>query len=101
LRKDGDGHKEDRKRPQDFVGLEIIVEDETENETRSEEVFNFECIDGGVVGGSGSRTSAVVQHNQRVRGNAPEPDLHEIEDIAGAANEEQLHGEVVQGNPTP
>lgn len=32
---------------------------------------------------------------------APKPDFHEVEDIAGATNKEQLHGKVVQGNPGP
>jgi hypothetical protein len=31
----------------------------------------------------------------------PEPDSHEIEDVTAAADEEQLHGKVVQGNPAP
>lgn len=31
----------------------------------------------------------------------PEPEFHEVEDVAAAADEEQLHGEVVQGNPAP
>lgn len=31
----------------------------------------------------------------------PEPDFHEVEDVAGAANEEQLHDEIVEGNPIP
>ena len=43
----------------------------------------------------------VAQQSQNGRGNAPELDFHEIEDVAGATNEEQLHDEVVQGNPTP
>jgi len=36
-----------------------------------------------------------------VRVGVPEPDFHEIEDVTGAADEEQLHGEVVQRNPGP
>ena len=35
------------------------------------------------------------------RNGVPEPEFHEVEDIAGAANEEYFHDEVVEGNPAP
>ena len=35
------------------------------------------------------------------RTGVPELDFHEIEDVTGTADEEQLHDEVVQGNPAP
>ena len=31
----------------------------------------------------------------------PELDLHEVEDVTAATDEEQLHGKVVDGNPAP
>ena len=31
----------------------------------------------------------------------PELDPHEIEDVTATADEEHLHGKVVQGNPGP
>jgi len=60
----------------------MIVEEETKDHAGPDEVFDFESVNGRVMSWS-------------------EPDLHEVEDVAGATNEEQLHDEVVEGNPTP
>ena len=49
LRKDGHGFQEDREGPKDFRELEFIVEDEAEDDARSNEIFHFEGVNCGVV----------------------------------------------------
>ena len=49
LWKNGNGLKEDGKRPHDFRKPEVVIEDETENQAGHDEVFDFESIDGRVV----------------------------------------------------
>lgn len=53
LRENSDGFEENGERPKDFCEIELVVEDEGEDGARSNEVFNAEGIDGGVIGGAG------------------------------------------------
>jgi len=76
LGEDSNGLKPDGKGPQDLGEGESVVENEGEDEAGSEEVFNFECVDGGVMRGS------VFE-------------LHKVEDVAAAGDEEQLHDGIV------
>lgn len=76
LRHDSDRLQEDRERPKNFRDLEAVVEYEGEEDTGSNEVFDAEGVDGGVVCW-------------------PEAVFHEVEDVAAAGYEEYLHGEVV------
>ena len=36
-----------------------------------------------------------------MKAGVPELDFHEVEDVTRTADEEELHDEVVQGNPAP
>ena len=65
-------------------------------------------MDGSFVGlshvrnGNGSRRSC--QSKRRTKsgeqnGNLPEPDFHEIQDVDTAADEEDFHDKVVEGDP--
>lgn len=49
LGENGDRLEEDRKRPEDLAEGEAVVENAGENETGTEEVFNTEGINGGVM----------------------------------------------------
>lgn len=51
------GLEEDGERPYDFVELEMIVEEEAEDHTGPEEVFNFECVDGRIMSWSRAKIS--------------------------------------------
>ena len=76
LREDGHSLEEDGERPKDFCELEFIVEDEAENDARSNKIFHFEGVNCGVMCWS------VL-------------DLHEVEDVASAGDEEDLHNAIV------
>ena len=47
------------------------------------------------------QTSAAVLERNGVVAGVPELDSHEVEDVTAAADEEHLHGKVVQRNPGP
>lgn len=72
--------QEDGKRPHNFTELEVVIEDETENYRGANEVFDTEGVNGRVICWS-------------------KLDLHEVQNVAAAANEEELHAKVVQGDP--
>lgn len=55
LGEDGDGLEEDGKGPEDFANREFVVEVQAEEEARSDEVLDFERIDGGIVSLPGDR----------------------------------------------
>ncbi len=52
LRENSDRLEENGERPKDFCEGKLIVEDEGEDNAGSDEVFNAEGIDRGVVGGA-------------------------------------------------
>lgn len=76
LGKDSNGLEEDGERPQDFRKGELVVEYEGEDEAWTEQVFDAEGVNGGVM-----RWSIFV--------------LHEVENVAAACDEEELHDGVV------
>jgi hypothetical protein len=49
LGEDGDSFKPDGERPEDLRGYELVVEDEREDKAGTDEVFDFEGVDGGVM----------------------------------------------------
>lgn len=76
LGQDGDGFEPDGERPQDFGEGVFVGEDDGEDGGASEEVLDFEGVDIGVVGG-------LVGVG------------HEVDDVALAADEEDLEQEIV------
>lgn len=66
--------------PEDFTWLERVVEYQRKKEGWPKEVFNLERVNGGVV-----RWTETV--------------FHEVEDVTTAANEENLHHEIVNRYP--
>lgn len=77
LGQDGDRLQEDRKRPENLSWSEFIVEEQGKKDAGSNKVFYSEGVDGGVVCWS-------------------EAELHEIENVAAARYEEDLHDKVVE-----
>lgn len=82
LWQDGNSFEENRERPENLCEPEPVVEQQREQRAGSDEVLQTEGVDGRVVRG------AVFV-------------LHKVENVAAARNEEDLHGEVVQGDPFP
>ena len=80
LRQDSNCLQEDGERPEDLGEGEGVVEYEGQEEAGPDEVFDFECVDAGIVCWS-------------------ELELHKIEDVDGGSYEEDLHEEVVERDP--
>jgi len=76
LWEDCDGLKPDGEGPEDLGEVELVVEYEGEDKAGCEEIFDFEGVNGRVM-----RWSVF--------------ELHEIENVAAAADEEELHDRVV------
>lgn len=78
LGKDSDGLEPDRKGPGDFQECVLVREKESQNSSGSEQVFDVECVEVGVV-------SWLVSPR------------HEIDDVKLGGDEEDLEDEVVGG----
>ena len=61
LWEDGNRLEEDGEGPQNFRDPELVVEEETKDHAGPNEVFDFERIDGGVVGWTRSRESVTIR----------------------------------------
>lgn len=84
--------------PQNFRKGELVVEEEGKDEAGSEDIFNLEGVDGRVMRWSETRTGDGQNGLEKVEYLArgwPVFDLHEVENIATAADEKQFHDRVV------
>lgn len=85
------------KSPHDLRQGEAVIEHEGKEDTGSEQVLDLECVNGWVVRGPIHTVSARARRKHMH--NRPEAELHEIEDVTAASNEEDLHDKIVQGDP--
>lgn len=100
LWQDRDRLEENGERPQDLGEVEVVIENEGQYDAGTQQVFNAERVNRGVVCWSvvrpGGQESPPVTRTK----DSPETVFHNVEDVGTACNEEQLHDEVVQRNPT-
>lgn len=100
LREDSDGFKPDGEWPENLRDDKLVVEDERENEAGTKEVFDFEGVDGRVMGWSvGIGIRGLMSEWCKWSG-WPVLELHKVEDVDATPNEEELHNGIVQRHKT-
>lgn len=95
LRKNSNRFEIYRKGPQHLRHGKLVIENEGEDKTGCKQVLDLERVNGRVVRGAttGCISSPVLEYKRM--SDSPEAELHEVEDVTAASDEEDLHDKIV------